>query len=373
MSAYEVLKYRPEHKARIAELQCDLWSSDPALNAAILEWRYERNPYLDDIPIYLATSHGRIVAMRGFYGGRWEAGIPRQENLVYCADDLVIAPEHRNRGVFTLIMKAAFDDLQASGDGIVLTLSGGMTTVLGSLAMGWKSIGQTLPTRLLSNRTRLLQLIRSYGAEVPVARQAVRWLPDRGRPERFTRLDSVGATRPSGGRVWLAREPQAQAMAELIERLGTDGRIRHVRDAKYFAWRFANPMNEYRFLYAGADRLTGYLVLRRCISDRFDTSAVYVSDWEGENVAIKRDLLRAAIDWGGFSELMAWTATAARETVQILLEAGFPEAVRSPRGIPCILVKPYGTTASAGTWTMAGKSVLDPSNWDLRMLYSMQG
>lgn len=96
-----------------------------------------------------------------------------------------------------------------------------------------------------------------------------------------------------------------------------------------------------------------------------------MSDWEGVNVKIKRDLLQAAIDWGRFSQLMVWIATASRETTQILREAGFPDPVPSPRGVPCILVKPYGTWASADAWRMAGKSLLDPSSWELRMLYSM--
>jgi hypothetical protein len=374
MSAdYEVFKYRPEHKARVAELQCDLWSSDPALNTAILEWKYERNPYLRAIPIYLAASRGQVVAMRGFYGSSWEGGLPRQEALVYCADDLVIAAEHRNRGLFTLMMKAALDDLGASGTGIALTLSGGLPTVLGSLTMGWKSIGQTRPVRLVSKRTRQIRRLRGYAGEVPVIRRTLKWLPE-SQPERFVRLDTAATpTAPSRGGVWLAREPQTMAMADLVERLGTDGRIRHVRDQKYFTWRFANPMNEYRFLYAGRESLTGYLVLRRSVSDRFDMSAVHVSDWEGVNQEVKKDLLRAAIEWGRFSELMAWTTTMSRDTIRVLREAGFPEPIPSPRGIPCVLVKPYGATTSARIWTMAGKPLLDPSSWDLRMLYSMQG
>ena len=109
--AYEISRYQPEDKADVAELQKDLWSSD-RLNTAYLEWKYEQNPYLDRIPIYLAWCRGELVGMRGFHGSRWEAGQPRQEFAFYCADDLVITPAHRNRGLVTRIMKVAFEDLR---------------------------------------------------------------------------------------------------------------------------------------------------------------------------------------------------------------------------------------------------------------------
>jgi GNAT superfamily N-acetyltransferase len=198
--AYEVLKYRPEHKARIAELQCDLWSSDPSLNTAYLEWKYEKNPYVSAVPIYLAAARGEIVAMRGFFGSRWEAGRAREEAFAYCGDDLVIAPAHRNKGVFTLMMKAAMDDLRASSEGFALTLSAGMATTLGSLTMGWKSIGQTLPVRWVSQRTRLLKRVRWYASAIPILRRSVEWLPAPGWPERFRHLDAnARAASPSAG------------------------------------------------------------------------------------------------------------------------------------------------------------------------------
>ena len=134
--SYEISRYRPEHKAQVAVLQTDLWSSDTRLNTAYLEWKYEQNPYLDIIPIYLVCHRGELVAMRGFHGSVWEAGRPRQRFQIYCADDLVIAPGHRNRGLFTRINKAAFEDLPADGGRFAVTLSGGATTVLGSLTMG---------------------------------------------------------------------------------------------------------------------------------------------------------------------------------------------------------------------------------------------
>ena len=75
-ATYAVERYRPEHKARVVELQSALWGSDTALNTAYFEWKYEQNPYLDAPLVYLLRAGDEIIGMRGFFGGCWEAGSP---------------------------------------------------------------------------------------------------------------------------------------------------------------------------------------------------------------------------------------------------------------------------------------------------------
>ena len=55
---YEIVKYCPEFKKQVVQLQTYLWSSDVALNAAYLEWKYEHNPYMKAPFIHLAVSEG---------------------------------------------------------------------------------------------------------------------------------------------------------------------------------------------------------------------------------------------------------------------------------------------------------------------------
>ena len=98
--------------------------------------------------IYLAFQGGELVGMRGFYHFRWELGSPPEEYSVLVADDAVIVPQHRNRGLATMIMRAAFEDLARSGHQYVFNLSGGIVTVVGSLVMGWKSAGAMEPISL---------------------------------------------------------------------------------------------------------------------------------------------------------------------------------------------------------------------------------
>ena len=75
-TGYELIRYRPEHKAMLAVLQKELLSSDAELNTRYLEWKYERTADCSDSSIYLACHEGRPVAMRGFHEATLEAGTP---------------------------------------------------------------------------------------------------------------------------------------------------------------------------------------------------------------------------------------------------------------------------------------------------------
>ena len=170
---------------------------------------------------------------------------------------------------------------------------------------------------------------------------------------------------PSG--VSLAREPRPREMAELVARLPWDGRIRHVRDAAFFAWRFRNPLSEYRFLYAGDGLLKGYLVLQRYLFDRFDRGWVSIADWEAEDDSVRAALLDAALDAGRFRLIQTWTAGASDPVRVLLREHGFQD--QAVGGIATrndgLLVRRLG---GQGNWILGGRDLLDIASWDLRML-----
>ena len=102
-------------------------------------------------------------------------------------------------------------------------------------------------------------------------------------------------------RVTLSKTARPRAMAELAERIGYDGRIRHVRDEQYFSWRFQNPLSEYRFLFWDNGRLDGYLVLYMKVYPPGDDEWAYIVDWDAINGNVWHDLLQAAIQWGNFN------------------------------------------------------------------------
>lgn len=373
---YEIVRYEPAFRDQVAELQRHLWGDDASINAAYLDWKYHQNPYLDEPLICLAVAAGRVVGMRGMFGALWEIGRPAEPVVVPCADDFVIAPEHRNRGLVAQIMNASVDRVAAEGHRYAFSLSAGPVTMMASLATGWRGAGSMraaqrkgvdgLLTRAAA-RVRTLPLLWRYAD--PLARLQYRLQ----RP--FARLDRearhAGGPRDAGVQVEPA--PRIDAMADLVRRRGHDGRLRHVRDERYLAWRYRNPLYEYRFLFRESDRLEGYLVLR---ADRKDPSrGVNIVDWEATTPVLREELLRAAVAWGSFPELTIWTATVPPDTLAAVSRAGFVPmgAGARTRSSHTILVCDARRPRPAPDMVLGGRRLLDPATWDMRMVYSMAG
>ena len=146
-SNYEIVRYRPELKRQVIELQTHLWSPDLSLNTSYFEWKYERNPYLKEPLIYLAMHDGKAIGMRGFFGVQWECGVPTD------AFHQLVCRRHGNRSRTSQSRShvqdhdIAFEDLAAKGYEYAFNLSAGLVTLRSSLSMGWRSAGWVRPMR----------------------------------------------------------------------------------------------------------------------------------------------------------------------------------------------------------------------------------
>ena len=379
---YEIVTYQPDFRKDVVELQKNLWSPDAELNAAYLEWKHERNPYLQPPLLYLALHGQKVVGMRSMFGVRWEFGIPAKRMSGICPDDLVIVPEHRNRGLITKMMKSAFEDLEKRGYPYVFSLSAGKITRLGSLAMGWRSAGSMQPRHWHSRRAEYFQRIRNIARETRFIWRYADKLPYRHwgmSQESLHGLGNPNGMRPKkiGSRISVEQGPRAGEMANLISRIGHDGRIRHVRDEEYLSWRFRNPLHRYLFLYWEEKDLEGYLVLQQYVSE-YSLSKVRVNivDWEATSLRVRAGLLRAAIRLSPFVDLNIWTATIGAETKNLLRDVGFQpvhEGVGVDQEQPCLLVRSVRADVPEVEWSLGNRRLQDMANWDIRMIYSMQG
>lgn len=372
----DIVFYSSLYKEGLLTLQTELWSNDLKLNRRYFEWKYERNPYFEKPFIFLAICDDRVVGMRGMFGTRWQVGCPKHCFDAPYADDLVIAPEFRNQGLHSRIMRAALLEATARGYKFIFNLSGGRITVLSSLAMGWKSVGAMLPAGRASEASggeKLRKILRA----APLLRRfsGSRWLHHSRECRPFRVLDqSAAAGKLKSEGIALELAPRSEAMAALVEQASRDGRLRQVRDARYLSWRFQNPLHEYRFLYLpNGDTLEGYLVLQR-YAERI-SGRVHVVDWEACNRDASLALMRAAIDFGDFSELVTWTASLDADRLQFLTDLDFcpVDMQMTARGHPCALIRSLSSSDSDEQWIISGRDLLDFSNWDLRMIFSMHG
>lgn len=378
---YEIVKFRPEFREQVVDLLGHIVRLDRAGISVYFEWRYERDPYLAEPLIYLALHKGRVVGMRGMHGARWEVGTPAQTPAFLVAGDLVVAPEYRRRGIFRKIMETAGRDLAGTGCDYLINLSSVPITFFGGVSMGWRSPGAYGTLRWESKRGALARRLRSGAAKVPLVRRHTGQrlfplLPPLGNP--FQTFDAIqrrdAATlggQPAEGPISFARVPRPADMANLVARVGTDGRLRLVRDQTFLTWRFQDPRWAFRFIYWAEEqnRLDGYLVLQaRPDQGRAEAR---IADWEASTAQVAQDLLHAALG-RGLDTLFAWSATLATEKTSLLRDAGF-EPMDDTRGVvgywdgPSI--RATDDSEPVSEWWTGGRNLLDLSDWDLRMIF----
>lgn len=376
--SYQVVRYQPDLKRQVLELQTHLWSSDLRLNESYFQWKYQQNPYLEADPlIYLAICGRRVIGMRGFFGMQLECGVPTQRFTCLYADDMVIAPEHRNRGLMSVIMTSAFKDLAAKGYEYVFNLSAGPVTLRSSLSMGWRSAGWVRPMRWRSwrdlgsgalGRLKSLPTMRRWTAHIASLRF------DRLRRFEDIELNQFDCALQATSSISVKDAPQCTSMMHLVGRIGDSGRIRHVRDEKYFHWRLQNPLRRYRFLYCGEDRLEGYIVLQECTSGAAVHNVVNIVDWEASNETAQARLLEGALALAKGRRLVIWSASLPPPTIALLERHTFRFENPPPGPAePAILVRALRTDQLDKEWKLADWPLLDLKSWDLRMLYSMHG
>lgn len=380
----EIVKYRPEYYEGILKLQRERWGADAEVNASFFEWKYKRNPYIQDVLIYLAVCGSEVVGMRGIYGSKWQMD-GNEDGFVWpCASGLMIHPDYRNRGLFAKLNEAALMDLSGLGFDYVFNFSASEVNFLASLVTGWRSIGLIpAPRYRRSRHTIFYRGLRKIASRVSVVtafqlrfRKRVETAEKKPTAEvnPFERLDRHYIENESAvtSPIWASRQVMPDRMADFIERLGFDGRIRHVKDREFFSWRYANPLCRYRFFYAGQDPLHGYLVLQ---SLKGNPGRVHIVDWQAHEPATQVMLLETAQQWGQFENLRIWTGSLSAKSKEILINFGFyvPKPRRfSDASLPTVLIKPTYSSGSGPPcdWSWRGKPLLDLTNWNLSMIDS---
>jgi GNAT superfamily N-acetyltransferase len=365
MAALDIVRYEPGLRDGVLDLLAHHWGPDRAVNRAQLDWKLNEGPCAGQSRLYVAVEAGRVVAMRGFFGSRWEAGMPPRTIDLLSAATLVIDPAHRGRGVFTALMTTAVADIEGVCPYLV-NLSAGNATRLGSLTMGWREAGRL---GLLANSARAA---RAAPWQRAAATALGRVAPNFASP--FARIDRrlrQGRDVLDGGAV-LSDAPRLAAMADLVRRSPYDGRIRPLRDEAFFAWRFRQPLARYRFLYmpSQGDGLDGFLVLQaKARVPGWPVSIVACEPRGGPHAAA---LLTAALSSNILGRIRAWAIGLPDDAPSTLSEFGFREvpAKSFAESYQSLLVRPATRALAPRPWLLAGRDVLDLRNWELDQLDS---
>ena len=379
-SSVKFVQYRPELRNDVLNLTKHLWGPNSSGNAAYLDWKYRDNPNLGwkSPLIFLALDDGKVIGMRGVHATRLEAD-GNEGQVIPCFGDTVVSPEFRGRRLLTPLTELAIATLEKMGYHYLLGVSNIPATYFHLLKLGWKPAVYYMPQQRFSWRLRWLSRGYRLARRLPIVADwasAIRQKTSQSRSIMFAKDDGVFADLDENSAsgepsISVATDARPEAMADLIRRLGGDGRIRQVRDVPYLDWRYKNPHADYRFFFHGYPEIRGYVVVH---SRRFDNfGGVNLVDWEATTSDVRRDLLRAALNWGRFKSVTTWSQGLQDETLNLLHKEGFRsknewEAVKAYR--PGILIRSFSTQNYDESAIVGRRCLFRGDDWDLRMLYS---
>ena len=278
----------------VVRLHAQLMNGGLRMSRSYLRWKYLDNPLIQP-PIMIVVRYGKkIVGMRGIVGTQWQLGDAGKPLLLGHADDLIIDPEHRNRGLFLRINETMVDVARERGFEYLISLSSGERTQKLSLLCEWQALGElermyTDPAGSGEKSGRAAQTHASGRRIFRAIRNRLGY--DCVRPPFDHSIDGSlrGIVTSTSPRVEVSAEADPTSMSALAAAVHS-GRSRASRDEAFFDWRLRNPQRKYRYVYWRDSQLRGYLVLAWT---RRDANTIVVADHAAESESVFVDLVDA--------------------------------------------------------------------------------
>lgn len=283
-------------------------------------WKYLENPYVDQVPMYVADTGGTVVGACPFFALPLRVG--NDTVLALQPADAVVAPEHRRQGLLTRMTEAAIDHYEQHDASVFFNFPNHSSK--GAFEkLGWVDVGAVTthyrvqdPVALAPSGSRVNRL-GTPGTALTRAYHAVR--------DRLTRPTVDGVTVETRDSV------PAIELASLYTR-GVPREIHAVRDEGFYRWRFGNPDWRYTtYLAQRNGQVVAGIVTASSTADGDQTVKLVDAlpmHGDGDHGAVLSHLAsRALSDYRNADVVAAWDGTLPADVLERL---GFRRDDRLP-------------------------------------------
>lgn len=239
-NTYEIRPYEPDDRGEVLSLYGLVFGE--TTDTDWFAWKYEHNPYVDHVPILVATADGDIVGARPFFALNMSCN--RIHDVVLQPCDAMVHPDHRRQGLFTRMTERAIERYQ--NDCQYFFNFSNQRSLPGNLELGWRRASERVFYYRIENPGRLVAA-RSDRTSVRMAGRFGTVLA-RG----YYRLRDTLASSPD---VSIRKEGEVPVdeLTSLYRRSVPDG-IHVVRDEQFYEWRFENPEWNYTTYLAETEK-----------------------------------------------------------------------------------------------------------------------
>lgn len=346
---YDVRRYREPDKAGFLDLLGQTLRTH-SNGRAWFDWKYERNPYADHVPIFVADHDGEVVGACAFLALDMAVGGRRRQVLQPV--DTMVHPDHRKQGLFTRMTERALDRY-ADGSPAFLFNFPNEQVLPGYQKLGWRRAGDLSKGYRIENPRSVLgedgdrsigRASRALCAPLIAGHNAVR---DATAPSLPARSVSAGHPAP------------ASELAAIYREAVPDG-IHAVRDEAFYEWRFSNPEKRYRTYVASGPAGRVGMTLADTAAD---SSITHVIDAVPIGPHVRTETKTALL-----GHLLAEAATADLFVVpsSILPAAALRRLGIYPDTSPVLsslVPRRARIVRGFGEWVLDGVDIADPENW----------
>ena len=234
-----VRPYRRSDRSGFLDLYEGVWNVRKGTEW--FDWRFEANPYVDEVPMVVAERDGEIVGAEPCLAFRLRAG--RETALAFQPADWMVHPDYRRQGVFTS-MTERFVDRYADGPAALYFNFPSDAILPGLERFGWRVVDRVPTHYRVQNPSTLAvdKLPASAPSRVaPAVERTVSALAQSYLRLVDRRAESGSAARgPTDASIVRHDGVPVGTLTSLYDRAVPD-RIHVRRDAAFYRWRFANP------------------------------------------------------------------------------------------------------------------------------------
>ena len=205
------------------------------------EWKYQNNPYMQHVPIYVAKDKDKVIGARPFFAldvawddKTWTAIQP-------C--DTMVHPDYRGQGIFTRMTQQSLDFYSDQPVDLIFNFPNDKSRP-GYLKMDWKEV-MSIPEWYRFNdlnkpiasesESRFLNYVSNIITNCGAIYNS---LCDWTSPSPSPRIETE-----------VTKSIPTQALTELYE-YAKPNSIHAVRNEQFYNWRFNNPQRQYKTILA---------------------------------------------------------------------------------------------------------------------------
>lgn len=238
---HEVRPFRPGDREGILSLYRTVFGGNPT--RAWFRWKYEDDPYLEEVPIVVATFDGEVVGCRAFFA--LEMRIDGNDRIALQPCDTMVHPEHRRRGLFVRMNRLAVERYTGRAPAFCFNFPNDSSKP-GNERVGWRPVGQVPMYYRVADPAGALAVLADGGDRSSPGSSTVR-------SPSGPLAGAIGAAHragdrllaPSSHRIRRHESPPIPTLADLYRRGPAEG-IHAVRTERFYRWRLANPERRYR-------------------------------------------------------------------------------------------------------------------------------